>query len=110
MAKSQNEDARWLAANVHCVKNQGAQPIAEGVNRVEARRVYAKTVQVPIDEKGYSRSKIYDPISAVAVPNYGQGDEYMIATWFQRPRDDSVAMQYLIPGWKFDNKRPCLVR
>jgi glucarate dehydratase len=25
-------------------------------------------------------------------------------------RDDAVAMQYLIPGWKFDNKRPCLVR
>jgi glucarate dehydratase len=25
-------------------------------------------------------------------------------------RDDSIGMQYLIPGWKFDNKRPCLVR
>ncbi|UJL45714.1 glucarate dehydratase [Virgibacillus sp. NKC19-16] len=25
-------------------------------------------------------------------------------------RDDSVAMQYLIPDWEFDNKRPCLVR
>lgn len=25
-------------------------------------------------------------------------------------RDDSIAMQYLIPGWKFNNKRPCLVR
>jgi glucarate dehydratase len=25
-------------------------------------------------------------------------------------RNDAVAMQYLIPGWKFDNKRPCLVR
>ncbi len=25
-------------------------------------------------------------------------------------RDDSAAMQYLIPNWKFDNKRPCLVR
>ena len=25
-------------------------------------------------------------------------------------RDDSVAMQYLIPGWKFNNKQPCLVR
>jgi glucarate dehydratase len=25
-------------------------------------------------------------------------------------RDDAVAMQYLIPGWKFDRKRPCLVR
>jgi len=25
-------------------------------------------------------------------------------------RDDSAAMQYLIPGWKFNNKRPCLVR
>ena len=25
-------------------------------------------------------------------------------------RDDAMAMQALIPGWKFDNKRPCLVR
>jgi glucarate dehydratase len=25
-------------------------------------------------------------------------------------RDDAMAMQYLIPGWMFDNKRPCLVR
>lgn len=25
-------------------------------------------------------------------------------------RDDTVAMQYLIPGWKFDPKKPCLVR
>ncbi len=25
-------------------------------------------------------------------------------------RDDALAMQYLVPGWKFDPKRPCLVR
>lgn len=25
-------------------------------------------------------------------------------------RDDSIAMQYLIPNWKFDNKKPALVR
>jgi glucarate dehydratase len=25
-------------------------------------------------------------------------------------RDDAAAMQFLIPGWKFDPKRPCLVR
>jgi glucarate dehydratase len=25
-------------------------------------------------------------------------------------RDDAIAMQYLIPGWKFDPKRPALVR
>lgn len=25
-------------------------------------------------------------------------------------RDDSVGMQYLIPGWEFDSKKPCLVR
>lgn len=25
-------------------------------------------------------------------------------------RDDSMAMQYLIPGWKYDHKRPALVR
>jgi len=25
-------------------------------------------------------------------------------------RDDSIGMQYLIPNWKFDPKRPCMVR
>jgi glucarate dehydratase len=25
-------------------------------------------------------------------------------------RDDAAAMHFLIPGWKFDSKRPCLVR
>ena len=25
-------------------------------------------------------------------------------------RDDAAAMQYLIPNWKFDHKRPALVR
>jgi glucarate dehydratase len=25
-------------------------------------------------------------------------------------RDDAVAMQFLLPGWTFDNKRPCMVR
>lgn len=25
-------------------------------------------------------------------------------------RNDAMAMQYLIPGWTFDNKKPCLVR
>jgi glucarate dehydratase len=25
-------------------------------------------------------------------------------------RDDASGMQYLIPGWTFDNKKPCLVR
>jgi glucarate dehydratase len=25
-------------------------------------------------------------------------------------RDDAIAMQFLIPGWKYDPKRPCLMR
>ncbi|MFA4914002.1 MAG: glucarate dehydratase [Burkholderiaceae bacterium] len=25
-------------------------------------------------------------------------------------RDDAIAMQYLVSGWTFDNKRPCMVR
>ena len=25
-------------------------------------------------------------------------------------RNDAMAMQYLIPGWKFDHKKPCMVR
>ena len=27
-----------------------------------------------------------------------------------RDRDDSMAMQYLIPNWTYDSKHPCLVR
>jgi glucarate dehydratase len=25
-------------------------------------------------------------------------------------RDDGAAMQFLIPDWRFDHKRPCMVR
>jgi glucarate dehydratase len=25
-------------------------------------------------------------------------------------RDDARAMQYLIPGWTFNSKKPCLIR
>ena len=25
-------------------------------------------------------------------------------------RNDAIGMQYLIPGWVFDNKKPCMVR
>ena len=25
-------------------------------------------------------------------------------------RNDAIGMQYLIPGWTFDHKKPCLVR
>ena len=25
-------------------------------------------------------------------------------------RNDAIAMQFLIPDWSFDDKRPCLVR
>jgi glucarate dehydratase len=25
-------------------------------------------------------------------------------------RDDSLAMQFLVPDWKFDPKRPCMIR
>ena len=28
----------------------------------------------------------------------------------QGARDDAMAMQYLLPGWKYDSKRPSLVR
>ena len=25
-------------------------------------------------------------------------------------RNDAISMQYLIPNWKFDSKKPCMVR
>jgi glucarate dehydratase len=35
---------------------------------------------------------------------------YMDKCFGKGARNDAVGMQYLIPGWKFDPKRPCLVR
>lgn len=35
---------------------------------------------------------------------------YMDKCYGKGTRNDAVGMQYLIPGWEFDNKRPCLVR
>ncbi|MFV8048952.1 enolase C-terminal domain-like protein [Mycobacterium sp. 48b] len=53
-----------------------------------------------------------------AVPGLGvELDEDMVAAAHELylakglgSRDDSVAMQYLLPGWKFDSKRPALQR
>jgi glucarate dehydratase len=67
----------------------------------------------------------HDPLrirdSAIAVPDKpGLGIEPDMAAIEQAhqlylqhglgARDDAVAMQYLIPGWTFDRKRPCLLR
>lgn len=35
---------------------------------------------------------------------------YMDKCFGKGARNDAVGMQYLIPGWVFDNKKPCLVR
>ena len=35
---------------------------------------------------------------------------YMDKCFGKGARNDAVGMQYLIPGWKFDNKKPCMVR
>ena len=35
---------------------------------------------------------------------------YMDKCYGKGARNDAIGMQYLIPGWKFDNKKPCLVR
>jgi len=35
---------------------------------------------------------------------------YMDKCYGKGARNDAVGMQYLIPGWVFDNKKPCMVR
>ena len=35
---------------------------------------------------------------------------YMDKCYGKARRNDAVGMQYLIPGWTFDNKKPCMVR
>ena len=39
-----------------------------------------------------------------------RGDDSIYVQHCLGARDDAAGMQYLIPGWEFDPKRPCLVR
>ena len=66
----------------------------------EPLRIEGGTVQVPA-RPGLGIELDADKLEAAhqAYKNLGLG-----------ARDDAVAMQYLIRDWKFDNKRPCLLR
>ncbi len=66
----------------------------------EALRIEGGMVQVPA-RPGLGIELDLDKLEAAhqAYKNLGLG-----------ARDDAVAMQYLIRDWKFDNKRPCLLR
>jgi len=66
----------------------------------EALRIEGGMVQVPA-RPGLGIELDADKLEAAhqAYENLGLG-----------ARDDAVAMQYLIRDWKFDNKRPCLLR
>ena len=35
---------------------------------------------------------------------------YMDKCYGKGARNDAIGMQYLIPGWEFNHKKPCLVR
>jgi glucarate dehydratase len=73
------------------------------------------------DGQALTRSPLQITDGAIAVPDApGLGvelDRDALAAAHERylahalgARDDAVAMQYLVPGWEFDPKRPCLVR
>lgn len=73
------------------------------------------------DGQGLTREPLQIRDGAVAVPNKpGLGVELdrdrlnaaneLYVEHALGARDDSAAMQYLIPGWTFDPKRPCMVR
>jgi len=66
----------------------------------EPLRIEGGMVQVPV-RPGLGIELDADKLEAAhqAYKNLGLG-----------ARDDAVAMQYLIRDWKFDNKRPCLLR
>lgn len=62
--------------------------ISDGAIRVEERPGLGVEIDMPEVEKAH---KLYQDAGLEG-------------------RDDAAAMQYLIPGWRFEPKRPCLVR
>ncbi|MBK5949711.1 enolase C-terminal domain-like protein [Rhodobium orientis] len=73
------------------------------------------------DGQNLTREPLHIRNGAIAVPDRpGLGiepdmDRILAANALYRDhalgaRDDAAGMQFLIPGWTFDNKRPCLVR
>ena len=49
-------------------------------------------------------------IAAVEVVPVAGHDSMLLKLFRLGARDDAVSMQYLVPGWEFAPKRPCLVR
>ena len=74
----------------------------EGIDRLTAEplQIIGGEVEVP-DKPGLGVELDFDRVDAAhqLYLEQGLGD-----------RDDAAGMQYLIPGWTFDHKRPCLVR
>lgn len=60
-------------------------------------------VQVPADVPGLGVEIDDDQLSAAH-------ELYLSKIQGRGARDDSIGMQYLMPDWSFDPKRPCLVR
>ena len=74
----------------------------EGIERLtkEPLRIEAGEIRVP-DKPGLGVELDLDQLDAANELYLDKG---------LGGRDDAAAMQYLIPGWTFDHKTPCLVR
>ena len=88
-----------------------------GGNRATIPWCHAALVRSLLPDQGHKADGSYDRGCSRSVGVFCQYHELLIEAahrLYQQfglgARDDAAAMQYLIPGWIFNNKRPCLVR
>ena len=65
------------------------------------------------DQHGGHRLARDGTFDCTAIRGYSAcGPAFLDDDWWAHPgaRDDAVAMQFLVPNWKFNPKMPCLVR
>jgi len=68
------------------------------------------TKQPPVIEKGALRLPPGPGLGIELDMERVERAHRLYQTLSSHDRDDALAMQSLIPGWKFDHKRPCMVR
>ncbi|MDR0324319.1 MAG: glucarate dehydratase [Treponema sp.] len=89
---------RVTAVDTHWIWQEGSDRLTKNPPQIKNGHI-----AVPTDVPGLGIEADMDQIIAanrLYIENCASGGA----------RDDAVGMQFLIPGWKFDPKRPCMVR
>ena len=105
--------------------DRAADPGVRARAEADGESFHLRTIKVCGLENAFEWNAIINGVVVQLRTNVAHLNDFWVDNWYPAQleaahqlylklpsgsRDDAVAMQFLIPGWKFDPKKPCLVR